>query len=307
MELLQYISIKDIWAWLIFKGYKKIENRNYKLKEARLHVATALQVSSTPYENAHQYYKLPEVAKYLKEDEETKDKSYSELDAYFKTYYHGNVIGVVHFEASYRSDTIPDSYKDFDFFNIPKNYGHNWIISGIIPFEIKTKNPIKFPGQVNVCDFDLSPKNKYCKLHQKTVSQIIDQLQKKGINHIINSDLNSIKSMAKFILEFDIDAKSVFSGIDNNMIEDALEYHSHLQYEFDGHCKRNSSETTEFMVNTFSILKDKSKLASMFKKWHGRNIEQNWKKKRTNNKVLIGHRLRKEKVNLLEIVILILI
>ena len=196
MELSQYISIRDIWAWLIIKGYKTNENRPYQLPPYRINKATALQVSATKYKESHTYYKLPQVSYYLEKDPETKGKSHHELDAYFKKYYHGKVIGIIVFNGSYTIDTIPIEDKDPHFFNVPEISDHNWVISNVISLDIVNQsNPIYLSGQVCVCDFKVIEKDE----HYKVVSEIIKQLQRKKIFNIVNSKLNTIKNSLKIV------------------------------------------------------------------------------------------------------------
>ena len=151
------MSVRDIWAWLIAKRYKYNENRSYNLPDHRINKATALQVSGTQnIKESHEYYKLPQVEYYLRNDPETSGKSHAQLDEHFRRYYHGKVIGVIVISGSYTEDTIPGDEKDCNFFNVPEKSKYNWVISNVISFDVlNSSNPIYLRGQLKVCDFDV--------------------------------------------------------------------------------------------------------------------------------------------------------
>ena len=69
-----FMSVRNPWAYLIAKGYKKIENRHKGIADDKLNQPIALHVAKKAYPKParHKYYQLEVVQQCLKIDNNTK-------------------------------------------------------------------------------------------------------------------------------------------------------------------------------------------------------------------------------------------
>ena len=156
------MTARNPWAYLIAKGYKKIENRHKGISDTKWNKPVALSVAKKQYSSAirHHYYELPVVQECLKLDEQTKDiyNDNDKLDAFFSDLA-GKIIGIVYIEKTMKSKDN-DQVSHYKFANVPKQDGYHWIITNPIDINL---NPIpKFNGCLGVKEItnDDETKNK---------------------------------------------------------------------------------------------------------------------------------------------------
>eukprot|EP00483_Globobulimina_turgida_P004095 UN04103 len=128
------MSVRNPWAYLIAKGYKKIENRHTGISDTKYNEPIALHVSNKSYneKDRHKYYALPVVQKCLKTDNKTKNiyNKYNKLDQFFSTMT-GSIIAIVYINNTIKSKENKQISK-YQFANVPKGPKqalYHWIIS----------------------------------------------------------------------------------------------------------------------------------------------------------------------------------
>eukprot|EP01084_Bolivina_argentea_P011990 22469_1 len=127
------MSVRNPWAYLIAKGYKRLENRDKGISNAKYNQPIALHVPSKcyPKKERHKYYSLPVVQKYLTMDNTTKDiyNDYDKLDAFFSDM-NTSIIAIIYIETTIKSIENTETFK-YPFANVPEQRNSHWIINKI--------------------------------------------------------------------------------------------------------------------------------------------------------------------------------
>eukprot|EP00484_Ammonia_sp_Unknown_P023868 CAMPEP_0197035848 /NCGR_PEP_ID=MMETSP1384-20130603/13524_1 /TAXON_ID=29189 /ORGANISM="Ammonia sp." /LENGTH=267 /DNA_ID=CAMNT_0042465949 /DNA_START=14 /DNA_END=817 /DNA_ORIENTATION=+ len=126
------MSVRNPWAYLIAKGYKKVENRHTGMSSDKLNQPIALHVAnkSYPQSERHEYYRLPVVAQCLSVDEHTKSICHdsSKLDAFFEQL-SGCIIAVIYIEKTLKSNSNLKQIAKYSFADIPRPSKYYWLIA----------------------------------------------------------------------------------------------------------------------------------------------------------------------------------
>eukprot|EP01084_Bolivina_argentea_P175018 303117_1 len=130
-NIIYSMTLRNPWAYLMAKGYKKIENRHKGISSAKLDQPIALHVALKrfPSKERHGYYALPLVQKCLKMDQNTKDiaSDYKALDDFFLRMA-GSIIAIVFIHKTIKSAQNRAKSK-YEFSNVPHPAAYHWIIS----------------------------------------------------------------------------------------------------------------------------------------------------------------------------------
>ena len=125
------MSVRNPWAFLIAKGYKKIENRHKGICETKLNEPIAVHVANKQYpkQERHKYYQLEIVQECLKMDNDTKliHNDNNKLDSFFSDI-SGSIIAIIYITKTIKSKENKN-VKQYKFANIPKEDMYHWIIS----------------------------------------------------------------------------------------------------------------------------------------------------------------------------------
>jgi len=149
------MSVRNPWAYLIAKGYKKIENRHKGLPDSKLKQPIALHVPKKQYpkKERHEYYAMPLVQQCLKTDKDTRHfyNDYEKLDAFFKEQ-SSAIIAILFIEQTVKSSDLNRASIKYKFANVPKTTSYHWILSDAIHY---LPNPIpNFNGSLGVSRVD---------------------------------------------------------------------------------------------------------------------------------------------------------
>lgn len=128
---MHYMSVRNPWAYLIAKGYKRIENRHKGIALKKLNQPIALHVAKKAYskQERHKYYQLEVVQQCLKMDDPTKSihDNNEKLDQFFSELA-GSIIAISYITKTIKAKQHKEASK-YRFANIPKQDSYHWIIS----------------------------------------------------------------------------------------------------------------------------------------------------------------------------------
>ena len=131
-------TVSSLWGFLIMKGYKKWENRSRGINSNRLNKWTVIHISKTPKPQKKRWsnYEKECVAKYLKDDVETKDiwNNNEALDIFFAKF-RGKAIALTKIVSIKRVNQMDPAQQlelqgKYTFYGVGvENVAVGWIIS----------------------------------------------------------------------------------------------------------------------------------------------------------------------------------